>query len=163
ALADLVARTHATKKLAEIDNVWRKLAGQREDVSLADLVKLRAQAGITSLKAPSVAAKLRDAIGDRFKRTVNVHPMPNVDHLPVIATLLGPRVHPDTVAIGSLTNGRGPDLQAAELGFVLGHDRALAYADKTLEKTFRTARDQLEHAKLGDDLYSAWLEGIRAL
>ena len=49
------------------------------------------QAGITDLRAESLADKLRTAIGNRYARTVSMHHMPQGSvNLPVIATVLGP-------------------------------------------------------------------------
>jgi hypothetical protein len=163
ALADLAQRSGALADVDALDHAWAVFAGRREDVSLAQLVELRTTAGIASLKAPDVADRLRVAIGDKFVRTVNVSPMPNVSALPVTASLLGPRITPDTVALGALIDGRGPAHQAAELGFMLGQDRALHYVDPKLEPRLRDARKALAHAPFGDDLYSAWLQAIRAL
>jgi hypothetical protein len=165
ALADLVKRTRAARDIAAIDQAWSAFAGKREDVPFAELEKLRAKAGITNFKDPDAPARLRTAIGEGFKRTVNVHPMPNVEHLPVIATMIGPRITPDTVALGGLIADRGPSLQAAEVGYMLGHDRGLAYVTATpaLTKRLHDARDHMEHAPVGGDLYSAWLAAIRAL
>lgn len=163
ALADLVERTGAARDLAAIEKAWSKLAGERIDVGVAELKKLRPRAGIKSLHSPDAATRLRTAIGDSHQRTINIHPMANVASYPVIATLIGPRVTPDTAPLSTLTNERGPAMQAAEVAFFLGHDRALAYTDPTIKDRLHTAREELEHAKLTDDLYSAWLEGIRAL
>ena len=166
ALADLAETTGALAGIAALDRAWTSFSGRREDIPFADLKLLRAKAGITALTEPEVASRLRAAIGDGYQRTVNVHPSPNVPHLAAIATLLGPRITPDTVALGGLTDERGPALQAAEVGYMLGHDRGLAYIDPkdaALKAKLRTARDHMIHAPLGDDLYSAWLEAIRAL
>ncbi len=165
ALADLAKRSKATAEIAAIDNAWSAFAGRREDIPFAELDKLRAKAGITKLTDPEAAARLRDAIGDSYQRTVNVHPMPNVPHLPAIATMIGPRITPDTVALGALVDGRGPDLQAAEVGFMLGHDRGLAHlkSDPKLVARLRTARDELSRVPAIKDLYGAWLDAIRAL
>ncbi len=163
ALADLAQRSGALADLEALDHAWAVFAGRREDVTIAQLGELRTAAGITSLTAPDAADRLRVAIGDKFPRTVNVSPMPNVANLPAIATLLGARITPDTVAVGKLVDGRGPDLHAAELAFMVGQDRALHYLDPTLAPRLREARATLAHAPLGDDLYSAWLTAIRSL
>lgn len=164
ALADLAQRTRATTDLAALDAGWTSIAGKREDVSVAQLLALRKRARITKLDG-GAAAKLRAAIGDGFVRTVNLHPNPAVKRLPVIATLLGPRIAPDTAALWTLTAERGQDVRAAEIGFVLGHDRALAHLRATPGKPapLREARAQLAAAPAGPDLYSAWLAAIRTL
>lgn len=161
ALADLAQRTGAMKDIAAVDRAWTALAGRREDIPLARLLELRKRAGIKSLLAPDAPAKLRAAIGDQFKRTVNTHPNPNVPRLPAIAALIGPRVTPDVTALGTLTNERGDKFQSVEVGFMLGHDRAKQYFKPTDQH--RAARDQLAKAQLGDDLYSSWLTAIRTL
>jgi len=166
ALQDLAERSRAIRDIDAMDQAWTAFAGKRDDVPFVDLPKLRAKAKITNLRDPEAAARLRDAIGEAYQRTVNIYPMPNVEHLPVIATMIGPRVTADTIALGTLTNERGPDLQAAEVGYMLGHDRGLAYVrnpDAATKQRLRTARDQMIHAPIGDDLYGNWLEAIRAL
>jgi len=75
--------------------------------------------------------KLKQAIGSGYKRTARVHFMPqNAPDLPVIATLIGPRIGPDvgplTGLVHDAVNGRF-DLSAADVAFVLGHDRARHY------------------------------------
>jgi hypothetical protein len=165
ALADLVNRTSASSHVTAIDSAWSAFAGRREDVPVAELDKLRARAGIQKLTQPDAATRLRDAIGDGYRRTVNIHPMPNVPNLPVIATLIGPRITPDTIALGGLVDGRGPELQAAEVGFMLGQDRGLAYvkADPSLTARMKTAREALNRRPAATDLYTPWLDAIRAL
>lgn len=162
ALADLAQRTGALDDVAVLDRAWRTLAGAREDVSLADLVALRAKAKIRTLSLAAAPA-LRTAIGDGFVRTVNTGPTTNVKRLPVIATLLGPRITPDTVALGGLIAERGPAATGAELGFMLGLDRAREYAGTDAKAAMQEARASLAAAKRGDDLYSAWLDAIRSL
>ena len=161
ALADLAQRTGAMTDIAAVDRAWTALAGRREDIPLAKLGELRRRAGIKSLLAPDAPAKLRAAVGDQFKRTVNTHPNPNVPRLPAIAALIGPRVTPDVTALGTLTNERGDEFKTVEVGFMLGHDRAKQYFKPTAQH--RAARDQLAAAQLGDDLYSSWLTAIRTL
>jgi hypothetical protein len=163
ALSDLANRTRATPHLASVERAWSAFAGGREDVSFRDLELLRKQARISSLTEADAAERLRAAIGDRFVRTVNVHPMPNVTHLPVIATLLGPRLTADTRALNEFVAGRGGDHHGVELGYMLGHDRALAYVDPKLKPALDKGRDALAHVPVGDDLYSHWLEAVRAL
>ncbi len=174
ALADLVERAGQSAALAELDTAWALLAGRREDVSVTQLAALRKQADIQSLTDPDIAGKLRAAIGDGFQRTARLHYMPQGSKtLPAIATLLGPRVVPDAAATRPLVDAETPDrtvLHAADLGYVLGSDRALAHlsADRakypTLDAQLATARHILETAPRGaDDLYSAWLTAIAGL
>ncbi|HEU0031485.1 MAG TPA: DUF3160 domain-containing protein [Kofleriaceae bacterium] len=165
ALVELAERTGAMPKIAALDQAWSAFAGKREDVPFADLAKLRAKAKIKSLRGAAVAERLRAAIGDGYQRTANIHPMPNVEHLPAIATMIGPRITPDNQALYGLIDQRGPDLQAVELGFMLGHDRALSYVSRTPAdvKRLQDSRDRLVRSPHGDDLYSHWLDAIRAL
>jgi hypothetical protein len=165
ALADLAERTGTLGEIAGLDQSWRVLAGAREDVSIADLVALRNAAGITTLDSEA-PAKLRAAIGDRWKRTVNTSPTPNVPHLPAIATMLGARITPDTVAVGDVISGRGPRVSPVEFADMLGVDRARAYIDDKSADAVRqraAARAALAAAPLGDDLYGAWLKAIQTL
>ena len=178
ALADLAQRTNELGEAAELDRVWTLLAGRREDVSLAALTELRTRAGILDLRRPDAAARLRDAIGSRFRRTTPLHPMPEgTTELPAIATLLGPRVVADTTAIRPLVHTAVPSryrLGVADLAYALGQDRALDYLGEEL-RTFPTLRGQLERARLivagagaearsdAGDLYSAWLAAVRGL
>ncbi|MEO8704369.1 MAG: DUF3160 domain-containing protein [Kofleriaceae bacterium] len=166
ALADLAQRTGATANIAALDKTWTAFAGRREDVPFAALTALRAKAGIKRLTEANVAERLHDAIGNGYPRTVNVHPSPNVDHLAAIATLLGPRITNDMTALRTLVEERGQLHQPVELGFMLGHDRAAAFinsSEPTLQARLAQSRDRLLHAPVGDDLYSNWLDAIRAL
>jgi hypothetical protein len=164
ALADLAQRSKALPLIAALDKGWAAMAGKREDVSLAQLVDLRAKAGIAKIDVTTAPGKLRAAIGGTFVRTTNLHPNPAVPNLPVIATVLGPRITADNEALWSLTSGRGPDLRGVELGFMLGHDRALDHAGPTANRArMHEARKQLAAAPVGDDLYSSWLTAIRTL
>ncbi|HEY4057314.1 MAG TPA: DUF3160 domain-containing protein [Kofleriaceae bacterium] len=164
-LADLVSRTGTVGEVASLDQSWRVLAGAREDVSVTDLIALRKQAGITTLDADA-PAHLRAAIGDRWQRTVNTSPTPNVPHLPAIATLLGARITPDTASTGEIITGRSQDMEPVELADMLGFDRARAYIKNNSPRAVRqraSARAALAAAPLGDDLYGAWLRAIQTL
>lgn len=174
ALADLIDRTRLGDKVARLDTAWALLAGRREDVSVAQLSELRRAAKIEKLTDPDAAARLRAAIGDKFKRTARLHYMPEGSvELPAITTLLGPRVVPDAAATRPLVSGEVPDrtaLSAADMGYALGHDRAKVYlADEikrypTLEHQLDVARQVMTGAPRSDtDLYSAWLEAVIAL
>jgi hypothetical protein len=174
ALADLVERAGQLPALARLDTAWAVLAGRREDVSIAQLVELRRAAKIDSLLDGDPAAKLRAAIGDKFQRTARLHYMPEGSTvLPAIATLLGPRVVPDAAATRPLVHSDVPGrttLDAADMAYVLGHDRALAYlADArakypSLDAQLAKAREIARTAPRGtDDLYSAWLDAVIGL
>lgn len=173
ALADLAQRTHADASFAKMDATWRVLAGAREDVSIADLEKLRANAHIASLTDPHAFEALKAEIGNGFQRTVRMHPMPEGSKtLPAIATLLGPRVVADAQALMPLAHSAVPDrmkLGVADVAYAFGVDRAKTYLAGDLAK-FPNLGDQLEvsrkiiaDAVAGDDLYSTWLVAIRAL
>ena len=171
ALADLAVRGCAAKAIADLDAAWAALAGRREDVSIAQLTELRAQVG--SLTAPEAFDKLKAAIGDGFRRTTRLHPMPEGSReLPAISTLIGPRVVADASALTQLVNGAVPNRDkagVADVAYTLGLDRAKTYladdlkAFPTLDGQLKSARTQIASAPAGDDLYGAWLAAIRAL
>jgi Protein of unknown function (DUF3160) len=171
ALADLANRSGAAKFIADLDAAWAVLAGPREDVSIAQLSELRAQIG--SLTDPAAFDKLKAAIGDRFHRTTRLHPMPvGASELPVIATLIGPRIVADAGAVTALVNGAVPNrhrLGVADVAYMLGLDRAKTYLSKdlaafpTLNSQLEVARAQVTGTPSGDDLYGAWLAAIRGL
>ncbi len=163
ALADLAERSGALADLGAVERAWGAFAGGREDVSLADLIALRKRARIGKLKIPESADKLRAAIGDHYQRTVNIFPNPNVRHLPVIATVLGPRITPDLTALGALPASEDPGAAGAALAYALGHDRALAYTGKLSPALLVQARAVMASIPVHDDLYGAWLDAIRAL
>ncbi|HEV7557963.1 MAG TPA: DUF3160 domain-containing protein [Kofleriaceae bacterium] len=169
ALADLVTRANVAGDVARLDTAWALLAGRREDVSVAQLAKLSIAPG-----DPAAAAKLAHEIGNNFQRTARLHYMPQGSKiLPAITTLLGPRVVPDAAATRPLVNGEVPDrmnLTAADMAYVLGHDRALAFlADDrakfpTLDNQLAVARNIVRTTPRGrDDLYSAWLDAVVGL
>lgn len=171
ALADLATRSGAAKAVADMDAAWAALAGRREDVSIAQLAAMRADVG--PLTGPQAFDRLKAAIGDRFRRRVRLHPMPEGSReLPAIATLLGPRIVADAGALMPLVSdaiaGR-ERLSVADVAYSLGLDRAKAYLAKelavfpTLDAQFAVARTQAASAPVGDDLYGAWLAAIRAL
>jgi hypothetical protein len=173
ALADLATRTGATKQIDALDRGWAVLAGKREDVSIAQLTKLREDAHIGSLKDADAFDALKRAIGDKFQRTTRVHPMPESSTvLPAIATLIGPRIVADAHAIMPLVHSAVPDRQkigAADIVYSLGLDHAKRYLAAELAKfpnldgQLAIARDIIQHTPRGDDLYSGWLAAIRAL
>ena len=172
ALADLVERAKVTSGVALLDRAWALLAGKREDVSLADLTRLKKQAHIGALTIESASA-LRAAIGDGFQRRARIHYMPQgADVLPAITTFLGPRIVPDTMATRPLVHDQIPDrhlLHAADMAYALGHDRAKSYLTEDLAKYpalgggLAAARAIVNEPLTGADLYSAWLGGVRAL
>ena len=171
ALADLAMRSGADKAIADLDAAWSALAGRREDVSIAQLADLRATVG--SLKDSDAFGKLKVAIGDRFRRTTRLHPMPEgSSELPAIATLIGPRIVADAGALMPLVNSAVPGRQGlgvADVAYAFGLDRAKRYLAKdlsafpALDGQLEVARAQIAGARAGDDLYGAWLAAIRAL
>jgi hypothetical protein len=173
ALADLVERSGATPMLELLDKSWALFAGVREDVGMKDLVALRKNAGITSLRDPDAPAKLRAAIGDGFRRTARLHYMPEgAPELPAIATMLGPRVVPDAAAMRPLVNDAVPNrfmVGPGDVGYMLGHDRAKAYlardlaAFPTLPRALDDARAIAAKKPATNDLYSTWFAAVRAV
>jgi hypothetical protein len=173
ALAELATSTHADADIAAIDDAWRALAGKREDVSVADLAKLRATAKIASLSEKDAPERLRAAIGNDFKRTARVHPMPEgSSELPAIATLFGVRITPDTFATRPLVHSTIPDrhlIGPMDLAFMLGNDRARDHMQNELT-TYPTLGGQLSISRglaaaptTTEDLYGPWLTAVRAL
>lgn len=171
ALADLATRSGAAKAVADLDAAWAALAGRREDVSIAQLAELRAQVG--SLTDPGAFDKLKAAIGDRFRRTTRLHPMPEGSRdLPAIATLIGPRIVADAGALMSLAHGAVPGrhrVGVADVAYTFGLDSAKTHLARdlaqypTLATQLDAARTQVGRTPPGDDLYDAWLTAIRAL
>jgi len=163
ALADLAERSGALDDFTAIDRAWASFAGTREDVSLQDLLALRKKAGIGKLSIPDSANKLRAAIGERFQRSVNIFPNPNVKHLPVIATMIGPRVTFDTIALGALPANPNPTIAAASVAYMLGNDHALAYTGKIGKAELDASRAAFAAQKPNANLYSVWLDAILTL
>jgi hypothetical protein len=173
ALTDLAGRAHVMNDIALLDQTWGAFAGKREDASFADLAALRVKGKITTLSIPDSAERLIAAIGTDFERTTRVHYMPQGSTpLPAIATMLGPRIVPDTTAAELLVHGAIPGrdlLGAADIGFLLGHDRAKAYLKQDL-KAFPTLGSQLDAGRAllaqkatTKDMYNAWFSAARAL
>jgi hypothetical protein len=171
ALADLATRSGAAKAVADLDAAWAALAGRREDVSIAQLTELRAQVG--SLTDPGAFDKLKAAIGDRFRRTTRLHPMPEGSReLPAIATLIGPRIVADAGALTLLAHGAVPGrdrVGVADVAYMFGLDHAKTYLARDLAKyptlgsQLEAARAQVARTPRSDDLYDAWLTAVRAL
>ena len=163
ALAELAADA---PELATLEALLTGLAGRREDVSIADLRGFQLDA-----RDDDAPAKLRAAIGDRFQRTARIHFMPEgASELPAIATLLGPRIVPDALALRPLANTETPGrerVRAGDLAFLTGNDRGKRYTDlekfPTLGRQLDKARELAQGAPHTPDLYTAWLDAIRAL
>lgn len=172
ALGRLVTAAKGEGDLDALDRAWGLLAGKREDVPLPKLAAIAAGAGIQSLADPSLAEKLRAAIGAGYPRTARTHyAWEGCPDLPVIATLLGPRVVADAAATRPLVHGETRErrmLHAADMAYALGQDRALHYLGTDLEK-YAELRANLDKARAlmnapqGADLYSAWSAAIGKL
>jgi hypothetical protein len=172
ALAELVERTGASAELRAFDEVYTTFAGRREDLPPA---KLSALARASSIRAsdPAAVAKLKAAVGDGFARTARTHFTPEgAPELPVIMTLLGPRVVPDVAPLTRVVHDAVADrkwLGAADAGYVLGHDRARAFIpdfDKVagLPPAFAGARAEVHaNAAAAKDVYGSWLRSVLAL
>jgi hypothetical protein len=172
ALARLVHEAQMAPMLLEIEETWQSLGGKREDLGASALFDLYRRSGAGKLDDPQTFEALKREIGPRFVRTARLHYMPQGSNdLPVIFSLLGPRVTPDTAAQRPLVHSETPNrfnLQAADMAFLLGHDRARDHLQADLnrfpefDKQLSKARKQMEDIQ-GEDLYSSWLLAIRAL
>ncbi len=173
ALAELASASGQGAELERIEQVFALLAGRREDIPLPRLAALARAAGISDLRAPDAAARLRDAVGEGYQRTARIHYMPEGSTvLPAIATLLGPRITADTVGLRPLAHGEVPgrhQIRGGDLAYMLGHDRGRAHLAQDLATypglaaALDEARGLVASAPRGDDLYSAWLDAILAL
>ena len=173
ALAQLFQSENALAELAQFEEVYNSFAGSREDVSMTDLLKLMDKGHFTAADA-AAPEKLKIAIGGDFKRKTRVHFMPEGAYeLPVITTVFGPRIAPDTLPLQRLVHDKVPgryELGAADVGYLLGHDRASHYLSgdlqqhKNLKTALDTARAELsEQANAGKDAQSSFLAAIVAL
>lgn len=167
ALADLVQRTGSLADLRGFEEVYSVFAGAREDVPLPVLAALAQKGGFgpRDAEAPS---KLRAAIGDGFQRTARTHFMPeSATVLPAITTMFGPRIVPDIAPLTSIVHPAVVDrteLGAADVAYVLGHDRAKRYLAADLAKhpglgpALDASRAAVAAAVRGKrDVYSTWL------
>jgi hypothetical protein len=173
ALADLARTAHVMDQVDQLDAAWGLLAGRREDVSFSALLKLMDRAKIADLTSADGPERLRAAIGDAFVRTARTHyQAEGSPNLPVIATMLGPRITTDTSATRPLVHPEVTDrhaVPATDIAYALGHDRALAYTKDDLA-AFPGLREHLDRARgilqapqTGPDLYGSWLTAIVAL
>jgi hypothetical protein len=175
ALADLVARSGASAELALFEEIYGAFAGAREDVSLPELSRLAREAGIRPGGADAEAsAKLRAVIGDRYERKARTHfAAEGTVRLPVIATLLGPRVVPDVAPLTRVVHDAVPlryELSGADVAYLLGHDRATHHlasdlrAFPSLGAALGVGRAELaREAATKPDVYGSWLRAILAL
>ena len=172
ALAELVERSGASSELRLFDEIYTAYAGRREDVSPAKLLEI-AQANGIRASEPDPTPKLKTAIGEGFVRTARTHFTPeNAPKLPVIFTLIGPRIVPDVAPLTRVVHDAIPDrtrLGAADVGYILGHDRAATHirdfaSQPGLPEAFKRARAELDaNAALSHDVYGSWLRSILAL
>jgi hypothetical protein len=167
ALADLASRAGALGDLRAFEDVYGVFAGGREDVSLPAIAALSSKGGFGA-RDPEAPAKLRAAIGSGFRRTARTHFMPDgATELPAIATMFGPRIVPDIAPLARLVHPAVPgrtELGAADVAYVMGHDRARSYlaadlsAHSTLGAALDASRAELAAGVAGKkDVYSAWM------
>lgn len=177
ALANLAKETAELETLERVDRAWAVFAGAREDVPLRALVDLAERTGIASPDDPDATTKLMRGIGEGFRRTARTHyQVEGTSDLPVIATLLGPRIPPDLGATRDLVHGAVQDrreIPAVEMAWLLGQDRARAHLTNDLAR-FPTLLGAMEQARDGirratkdlatsHDLYTPWLAAVAGL
>ncbi|HSO39194.1 MAG TPA: DUF3160 domain-containing protein, partial [Labilithrix sp.] len=167
ALADLASRAGAFADLRGFEEVYAVFAGGREDVPLPVLASL-AQKGGFGPRDADAPARLRAALGEGFQRTARTHFMPEgATVLPAITTMFGPRIVPDiaplTAVVHPAVAGR-TELGAADVAYLLGHDRARKYLAADLAKfpglaaALDAGRSSLASSVRGkSDVYSAWM------
>jgi Protein of unknown function (DUF3160) len=137
-----------------------------------DLLALEQKAGIGAIDASSFEP-VKAAIGTGFQRTARLHPMPEgATELPVIATLLGPRVVADAAAFRPLLHSEIPDRRLVlpgDVAYVLGLDRGKAWLEADLKAfpalsgALDRARASLASAPDAGDLYGAWLGAVEGV
>lgn len=173
ALADLFRRSGALTELAEFEEVYGAFGGQREDVGIPELLKLMDTHRIRPVD-PNAPEKLKIAIGNGYRRTARMHFMPQgVTDLPAITTIMGARIAPDIAPLERLVHDDLPDrfeLGAADVAYVLGHDRALAYLKNDLDthadlkKALDAARADMEQrTNQSKDVQGAFMGTLLAM
>ncbi len=174
-LGDLMVRSKAKSAFVALDEVWSAMAGVREDASPMALHDMVTKANLGSLRAPDAFERFKAIVGDTFARTTISQFMPDgvdVNRLPAISTVLGPRLVVDAQAMTPIAHPVVPHryrIYAGDVGYLLGHDRALRYIpDDTspgshLRKQLDTARHQVATTPVRNDLYSHWFDAIRKL
>ncbi|MBI4956303.1 MAG: DUF3160 domain-containing protein, partial [Myxococcales bacterium] len=171
ALAELVERSGAAVELRAFEEVYARFAGRREDVSPAELTRVM-RAHALGWDAPFPA--LEAALGEGYRRTARTHFMPQgVRELPIILTVLGPRIVPDIAPLERLVHDAVPQrtrLGAPDVAYALGHDRARAYLADDLARhpslgaELDRARSELaRQASASRDVYGSWLRSVLAL
>ncbi|MEZ4222229.1 MAG: DUF3160 domain-containing protein [Polyangiaceae bacterium] len=172
ALAQLAKQAGVMDDVKLLDDAWLAVAGKREDVSVQQLLALQQKARVTKLTIPDSADALRKAIGSDFQRTGRVHYMPQGSWpLPTIATFLGPRILPDTVALTHVVHADVDSRDTphfGDIGFLLGHERANRYLQRDFAH-FTTLKAKLEQGRstlsqeVAPGMFGAWLEAARRL
>lgn len=171
ALAELIERSGATEEVRAFEEVYTTFAGRREDIPPAKLLEI-ARTNRISWSDPDATDKLKVAIGDTYQRTARTHfAVEGAPILPAITTLFGPRIVPDVAPLTRLVHDavlERKHLSAADVGYVLGHERARSYirdvaAFPTLPVALASARDDLRRKARGaGDVYGMWLKAILA-
>jgi hypothetical protein len=173
ALADLLERAGTSGELKQFEDVYSAFAGRREDLPPAELSRLMRAQGIGARDKEGFD-RLKAAVGGGFRRTARIHYMPqHAGELPVITTVLGPRVTPDIAPLTRLVHDavRGRKaLGAADVGYLLGHERAREHlraelsAFPALAPALEAARAELAgQAAARNDAYGSWLTAVLAL
>jgi len=173
ALADLFRQSGALADLAAFEEVYSAFGGKREDIGMPELLKLMDQHQIRP-NDPEAPDKLKIAIGNHYKRTARTHFMPQgVQDLPVISSIIGPRISADVAPLAQLVHDALPnrfELGAADVGYLLGHDRAKKYLQNDLKtfpqlgQTLDTARvDLAKRTNQSGDIQSSFLGALLTL
>ena len=173
ALADLFRQSGALTELAAFEEVYSAFGGKREDVGIVQLLDLMDRNALRP-NDPDAPEKLKQAIGNQFKRTARTHFMPQgVKDLPVISTVIGARISADLSPLENLVHDAIPnrfDIGAADVGFVLGHDRAKTHLQDqikkfpALEPSLNASRQTLaQRAQADSSIQGTYLQTILAL
>lgn len=173
ALADLFRNSGALTELGTFEEVYSAFGGSREDVSIPQLLEIMDQQQIKP-QDTDAPEKLERAIGARFKRTARTHFMPQgVTDLPVISTVIGPRISPDIAPLEHLVHDHLPnrfELGAADIGFLLGHARAKTYLRDDLQKfpelenALKSARNDLQQrTSYSPNIQNSYLQALLSL
>jgi hypothetical protein len=174
-LAELIERTGASEEVRLFEETYTTFAGKREDIPPAKLLEIARTNKISKWSDVEVADKMKVAIGaNGFKRTARTHfTVEGAPELPAITTLFGPRIVPDVAPLTRVVHDQVLErkyLGAADVGFLLGHDRAKAHITDwnafgtQLPGAFAAARDEIrKNAAATNDVYAMWLRSVLAL
>lgn len=166
-LSHLFAQSGLMPRLMALSRALDEMIAPRVDASAAELATLT-RWGPGGFDHPALVA----AIGERFARTAPTHPMPPVDELPVVWTLLGLRATESTEALASFLTPTVPQriaLGGAEVAVALGHPTARRHlADELrafpeLTPSLDAAHADFVAALRPDTLRGSWLAAILAL